>query len=193
MMSSFLARRLEVLSDTIFGVAMTMPIYSLPLLDRHVGEGEWHAAAKVMLRPIFVFGCSFLFSGIFWFSHHRRLSLTNANSRRYLFVTFSFLFLVVLLPVPTLLYSHDGTTPWIAAFYSGYFAVVAAINESLWLATISSMPTRPWRLVIGPGILALVFTIATMVSFISPLASAITWLAVILAPLADARATKSPL
>ncbi len=46
---------------------------------------------------------------------------------------------------------------------------------------------------IGPGILALVFTIVTMVSFIAPLASAITWLAVILAPLADARATKSPL
>jgi hypothetical protein len=41
MMSSFLARRLEVLSDIIFGVAMTMPIYSLPLLDRHGGEGDW--------------------------------------------------------------------------------------------------------------------------------------------------------
>jgi hypothetical protein len=95
--------------------------------------------------------------------------------------------------VPTLLYSHDGTTPWIAAFYSGYFAILAATNESLWLATISSMPTKPWRLVIGPGILALVFIIATMVSFISPLAGAMTWLAVILAPLADARATKSPL
>jgi hypothetical protein len=30
-MHSFLARRLEVLSDNVFGVAMTVPVYSLSL------------------------------------------------------------------------------------------------------------------------------------------------------------------
>ncbi len=192
-MSSFLARRLEVLSDTIFGVAMTMPIYSLPLPGRSVAEAAWYPTLQPLLRPIAVLGCSFLFSGIFWFSHHRRLSLTDAKSRRYLFVTFAFLFLVVLLPVPTMLYSRDGTTPWIAALYSGYFALVAGVNECLWLATISAAPARPWRMAIGPGILAIVFLLATAVSIVSPIGGAILWLAAILAPLADARATHRPL
>jgi uncharacterized membrane protein len=51
--------------------------------------------------PCPALGCSFLFSGIFWVSHHRRLALTEAKSRRYLFVTFAFLFLIVLLSTPT--------------------------------------------------------------------------------------------
>jgi uncharacterized membrane protein len=189
MPSSFLARRLEVLSDTIFGVAMTMPIYGLPLPSHNVEARAWYSTLQPLLRPITILGCSFLFSGIFWFSHHRRLSLTNAKSRRYLFVTFMFLFLVVLLPVPTMLYSRDATTPWIAVLYSGYFTLVACVNQALWLATIWAAPTRPWRMAIGPGILTVVFVFATAVSIVSPIGGAIMWIAAVLAPIADARAT----
>ena len=189
-MSSFLARRIEVLSDTIFGVAMTTPVYSLPLPRLNALTTDWSAVLQAMLWPAFALGCSFLFSGIFWVSHHRRLMLTEAKSRRYLFVTFAFLFLIVLLPAPTILYGRDGTMPWVAVLYSGHLATIACVNECLWLAAIRAAPSRPWRMAAGPGILAIVFLLATVASSIAPRLGPAVWLAALLAPVIDARVTK---
>lgn len=189
-MSSFLARRIEVLSDTIFGVAMTTPVYSLPLPRLHALTADRDAVLQPMLWPTFALGCSFLFSGIFWVSHHRRLALTEAKSRRYLFVTFAFLFLIVLLPAPTILYGRDGTIPWVAVLYSGHLAAIACVNECLWLAAIRAAPSRPWRMAAGPGILAIVFLLATAVSAVAPRLGAAVWLATLLAPIVDARVTR---
>lgn len=189
-MSGFLARRIEVLSDTIFGVAMTMPVYSLPLPRLNALTTDWSAVLRPMLWPAFALGCSFLFSGIFWVSHHRRLILTEAKSRRYLFVTFAFLFLIVLLSAPTMLYGRDGAIPWVAMLYSGHLAVIACVNECLWLVAIWSAKSRPWRMAAGPGILAIVFLLATAVSSVAPRLGSAVWLAALLAPIIDARVTR---
>ena len=192
-MSSFLARRIETLSDIIFAVAMTEPIYSLPFPDRAGPVTGLMPLLRPMLWPGFALGVSFLFSGIFWFSHHRRLTHTSANSRRYLFVTFAFLFLIVLLPVPTILYGRYGAIPSIAAFFSGYLALIATVNAALWLEAIAKLPSRPWRMVAGPGVLAGVFLLAALVSLRDPALGSALWLATALAPVADAIATRVPL
>lgn len=189
-MSGFLARRIEVLSDTIFGVAMTVPVYSLPLPRPDEALSDWSSLLRTTLWPTFALGCSFLFSGIFWVSHHRRLALTEAKSRRYLFVTFAFLFLIVLLPAPTILYGRDGTIPWVAVLYSAHLAAIACVNGCLWLVAIRAVPSRPWRMAAGPGILAIVFLLATSVSAVAPRLGAALWLATLLAPIIDARVTK---
>jgi uncharacterized membrane protein len=189
-MSSFLDRRIEVLSDTIFGVAMTTPIYSLLLPGWNANLTGWYSALQPMLWPTIAVGCSFLFSGIFWVSHHRRLKLTETKSRRDLFVTFAFLFLIVLLPVPTILYGRYTTIQWVAVLYSGHLAAIACINECLWLAAIWTLQSRPWRMALGPGILATTFLLATAVSAVDPRLGSALWLATVLAPIADARVTK---
>jgi len=191
-MSSFLARRIEVLSDTIFGVAMTTPVYSLLLSSWNVHPADWPSVLSSMLRPAFAFGCTFLFSGIFWISHHRRLTLTEAKTRRFLFVTFAFLFLIVLLPAPTVFYGQYGEIPWVAALYSGHLAMIACVNACLWVVAIWSARSRPrpWPLVVGPGILAIVFLLAAGVSIYDPRLGPLVWLATVLAPIADARLTK---
>ena len=51
-LSSFLARRLEVLSDIMFGVAMTVPVYSLPLPRAGVPLGPWYPVLRPMLGPL---------------------------------------------------------------------------------------------------------------------------------------------
>lgn len=56
-MSSFLARRIEVLSDTIFGVAMTTPVYSLPLPRLQALMASRDAVLQPMLWPTFALGC----------------------------------------------------------------------------------------------------------------------------------------
>jgi uncharacterized membrane protein len=189
-LSNFLARRLEVLSDIMFGVAMTVPVYSLPLSGPDVSMASWYPVLRPMLGPLAALGCSFLFTGIFWFSHHRRLRLATARTRRFLFVTFAFLFLIVLLPASTLLYGHDPFVPWVAAVYSFHLATIACANEALWVATILDQPARPWRLAIGPGILAVVFIAAALASLHAPRLTAALWVAVALAPITDARLTR---
>lgn len=174
----------------MFGVAMTVPVYSLPLPGPGVRLASWYAVLRPMLGPLAALGGSFLFTGIFWFSHHRRLRLTVARTRRFLFVSFAFLFLIVLLPASTVLYGRDPFVPWVATLYAAHLAVIAWANAALWVAAILEQPSRPWQLVIGPGILALVFLVAALVGPHAPRLAAGLWLAVILAPLADARVTR---
>ncbi|MGC8474868.1 MAG: TMEM175 family protein [Acetobacteraceae bacterium] len=189
-MSSFLARRLEVLSDIMFGVAMTVPVYSLPLPGPGVPLTSWYRVLRPMLGPLAALGCSFLFTGIFWFSHHRRLQLTVARTRRFLFVSFAFLFLIVLLPGSTVLYGRDPFVPWVATLYAAHLAVIAGANVALWLVAVLEQPARPWRLLTGPLILAVVFLLAALVGPHAPRLAAGLWLAIVLAPLADARMTR---
>lgn len=174
----------------MFGVAMTMPVYSLPLPGPDMGIAAWYPVLRPMLGPLVALGCSFLFTGIFWFSHHRRLRLTLARSRRFLFVIFGFLFLIVLLPGSTVLYGRDPFVPWVAALYNFHLAAIACANEGLWVAAILERPSRPWQLAIGPGILALVFVTAALASVFLPRLTAALWLAIVLAPVADARVTQ---
>ena len=174
----------------MFGVAMTVPVYSLPLPGPETRLTSWYPELRPLLGPLVALGCSFLFTSIFWFSHHRRLRLTRARTRRFLFVNFAFLFLAVTLPGSTVLYGHGAFVPWVATLYSCHLAVIACANEALWLASVRALPPRPWQLVIGPAILALVFLVAALVSPWSPRLTAALWLAIVLAPIADARLTR---
>jgi uncharacterized membrane protein len=190
-MSDFLARRIEVLSDTIFGVAMTTPVYSLLLSPSYEYQpANWVSELRPMLGPTMALACSFLFSGMFWVSHHRRLLLTKADTRRYLFITFGFLFLIVLLPVSTILYGRALTMRWVAVLYSGHLAAIACVNEGLWVAAIWPTRRRSWGMAIGPGVLAIVFLLATSVSAVAPKLGPAVWFAAAFAPLVDARLTK---
>ena len=188
-MSSFLARRLEVLSDIMFGVAMPVPVYSLPLPGPETPLTSWYVILRPLRGPLVALGCSFFFTGIFWFSHHRRLRFTRARTRRFLFVTFAFLFLIVTLPASTVLYGHDPFVPWVATLYSAHLAVIACTNEVLWLSAIRAQPSRPWQLAIGPGLLAFVFLAAAFASVWFPKSIPVLWVAIILAPIVDARLT----
>ena len=152
----------------MFGVAMTVPVYSLPQPRAGVPLASWYPVLRPMLGPLVALGCSFLFTGIFWFSHHRRLRLTVARIRRFLFVSFAFLFLVVLLPASTVLYGRDPFVPWVATLYGSHLALIAFANVPLWVVAIQEQPSRPWQLVIGPGILAAVFLVVALVDLHTP-------------------------
>jgi hypothetical protein len=60
-MSSFLAHRIEVLSDTIFGVPMTTPVYSLLSSRWNATPASFEVVLKSLFQPAVAFGCSFLF------------------------------------------------------------------------------------------------------------------------------------
>ena len=187
---NFLSGRVAVLSDMIFAVAITSPVFSLLFL-RSNEQSDWRSVLEPMLRPLVAVGCTFLFSSMFWISHHRRLALTEAGSRRYLFITFAFLFLVVLVPVPTVLWGHGEARPWTTVLYSSHLAAIACVNELLWLAIAAAGPAWRWRMAAAPGVLAAVFLLAAGVSAAAPQLGPLLWVAAALAPLVDSWATGS--
>ncbi len=186
--NNFLSVRIGVLSDMIFAVAITSPVFSLLFL-RSNEQSDWRLVLEPMLRPLVAVGCSFLFSSMFWISHHRRLALTEAGSRRDLFITFAFLFLVVLFPLSTVLWGHGEARPWTTVLYSSHLAAIASVNELLWLAIVAAGPAWRWRMAAAPSVLAIVFLFAACLSAVEPRIGPALWVAAVLAPLVDAWAT----
>lgn len=71
----FEMRRLEALSNTIFGVAMTLLAYDLPKASGFAKAPVWMDLVRTYTQPVIALMTSFIVAGIFWFSHHRRLAV----------------------------------------------------------------------------------------------------------------------
>ena len=70
----FEMRRLEMLSNTIFGVAMTLLAYDLPKTGTFASLPDWTDLYRLYAGKLSALVLSFIIAGLFWFSHHRRLA-----------------------------------------------------------------------------------------------------------------------
>ena len=122
------------------GLAMTVPAYSLPLPGPTVRLASGHRVVLPMLGPLAGLSRSFLFTGILWFSHRRSLQATIARSRRFLVLTFAFLFLIVLLPASAVPYGGTPFLPWVAELYGFHLVAIACVNVPLWPRRSLSSP-----------------------------------------------------
>ncbi|MGY4503840.1 putative membrane protein [Bradyrhizobium sp. GM24.11] len=101
----FEMRRLESLSNTIFGVAMTLLAYDLPKAGVFTNAPDWSDLAQAYSGKLAGFALSFIIAGLFWISHHRRLARQPVGSRGAVILNLLFLLSIVLLPVT------NGLTP----------------------------------------------------------------------------------
>ena len=101
---SFEMRRLEALSNTIFGVAMTLLAYDLPKASVFKNAPTWIDLVRAYAQPLIALMISFIVAGLFWFSHHRRLSVAPEGSRGEVFLNLIFLVSIIILPVTNGLY-----------------------------------------------------------------------------------------
>jgi hypothetical protein len=69
----FEMRRLESLSNTIFGVAMTLLAYDLPKAGQFTSPPGWADLYHLYSGRVVALMPSFIIAGVFWISHHRRL------------------------------------------------------------------------------------------------------------------------
>src|SRR6266581_7236149 len=69
----FEMRRLESLSNTIFGVAMTLLAYDLPKAGQFASLPGWADLYHAYSGRLVGLVLSFIIAGVFWISHHRRL------------------------------------------------------------------------------------------------------------------------
>jgi uncharacterized membrane protein len=132
----FEMRKLEQLSNTIFGVAMTLLAYDLPKAGQFATMPGWADLYDVYAGRLGALVLSFIIAGLFWFSHHRRLTLQPQASRGVVIINLLFLLSIILLPVTNGLYGSYRLSSAVTVLYGLHMTVIAALNAWLWwLAT----------------------------------------------------------
>ena len=169
----FEMRRLESLSNTIFGVAMTLLAYDLPKAAQFDHLPDWDDLYHAYGGRLTGMALSFIIAGIFWLSHHRRLTRQPMGSRFIVMLSLLFLLTIILLPVTNALYGNYQMSSAVAVLYGLLLTVIAGLNALL------------WRLALGPGfhpeLMAssfplLVFIPGTIVAAIEPRYAVYFWL-----------------
>jgi hypothetical protein len=143
--------RLASLSDTVFGVAMTLLATTLvPLTDRLSGSAL--DMMQSLREPLLAVVLSFGISAVYWLSQQRRLALTRLLTRGQTRLHLLFLFLIVLLPISTGLFARVGSTAAAVPIYGGHLTLIAAANLALWIGV--HRQAEAWLAVV-PAALAL--------------------------------------
>ena len=178
----FEMRRLEMLSNTIFGVAMTLLAYDLPKASSFKQAPDWIDLVRVYAQPVIALAISFVVAGLFWFSHHRRLAVAPEGGRGVVFLNLFFLLSIIILPVTNGLYGTYRLDGVVAVIYGLHLTLIAAVNALLWVLALRGRH--------DPQLLAtalfplVVFVLGTTVAVIAPKVAQFTWCLAFGAPLA---------
>lgn len=167
----FEMRRLESLSNTIFGVAMTLLAYDLPKAAVFSGAPDWNDLARVYSGKLAGFALSFIIAGVFWISHHRRLARQPLGSRGMVVLNLFFLLSIVLLPVTNGLYTNYAMSNAVAVLYGLHLTAIASLNALLWWTIL-----RGWsREIVASLFPVAVFIPGTIVAAFAPHWAPFVW------------------
>ena len=162
----FEMRRLEDLSNTIFGVAMTLLAYRFPTGQFLDGSPIWSTIWSTYQSQIVALLLSFVVAGMFWISHQRRLAYEPLATRFVVYFNLLFLLSIIALPITTGLYGTYGNARDIVVLYSCHLGVISGLNTVLWL--LACLPRdQPYR-VIAPIFASGIFLAATFVALFAP-------------------------
>ena len=140
--SGFEMRRLEALSNTIFGVAMTLLAYDLPRKQLSTDNPDWAALWSTYESPVLALLLGFVIAGMFWYSHQRRLVYAEDGTRLAFLGNLLFLLFIVALPLSTGLYGRYPTAPDVIVMFAFHLAAISVLNLVLWL--MAAAPRGDW-------------------------------------------------
>jgi uncharacterized membrane protein len=167
----FEMRRMESLSNTIFGVAMTLLAYDLPKPD-FIALPDWADLVHVYAGRLANLALSFIIAGVFWISHHRRLARQPYGSSPVVILNLLFLLSIILLPVTNRLYGNYTMSGAVAVLYGSHLTIIATLNALLWWL---AMQVRRDPNIIAAIFPVLVFIPGTMVAAFAPPAAPYVW------------------
>ena len=170
----FEMRRLEALSNTIFGVAMTLLAYNFPKGQVLNGAPVWSTIWAAYQWQIIALLISFVVAGMFWISHQRRLAYHPHATRPALYLNLFFLLSIILMPVTTGLYGTYGNTRDIVVLYSCHLTALAGLNGVLWL--LAGLPRGQPSVATGMAFTTAIFVLATLFALIAPQTYIAQWL-----------------
>ena len=157
-------RRFESLSNTIFGVAMTLLAYDLPKSGTSATLPDWVNLYNLYVGKLSALVLSFIIAGLFWFSHHRRLTQQPEAGRGIAILNLLFLLTIILLPVTNGLYGNYRLSSAVAVLYGINLTLIAGLNALLWWLT----RTDNWHEIAGAIFPLLVFVPCIAVAAIAP-------------------------
>jgi uncharacterized membrane protein len=186
------ADRLASLSDTMFGVAMTLVVTTLlPSIQAHKGpvltllpEIQWELVTVLL---------SFVISARYWVSQQQRLAMTASVTPAQTQLHLLFLFLIVLIPIST---SLDGLTGSAAdrtsvTIYGTHLLLIALVNLLLWVGVHRTAGAQGQ---VARSALALaVFVVALAVGSVRPGLALYVWIAVLPTSMLARFMTRPPL
>lgn len=181
------ADRVASLSDTIFGVAMTLLATTLlpevltlkgSALDL-VNDVKWQ-----LLTVMF----GFAVSGSYWVVQQRRLAMTAFVTVRQTLLHIVFLFLIVLLPLSTGLWGRGGVTRSVVMVYGTHLTCIALVNLLLWIDVHRSVAAH--APIVRSGMALVLFVAALAVGTVSPLVAQLLWFVVFATSLLTANVTR---
>ena len=175
-------RRLEMLSNTIFGVAMTLLAYDLPKASSFKAAPQWIDLLRVYAQPVIALAISFVIAGMFWFSHHRRLAVAPEASRSVVFLNLLFLLSIIILPVTNGLYGSYRLDGVVAIVYGIHLTIIAMLNALLWVLALRDR--NDTELLVTGLFPVAVLLCATVVAFINPFITQFIWCLAFLSPVA---------
>lgn len=178
----FEMRRLEALSNTIFGVAMTLLAYDLPKARGFAKAPNWTDLVNAYAQPLIALMISFIVAGVFWLSHHRRLTFAPEGSRGEVFLNLIFLLSIVMLPVTNGLYGVYRLDSVVALTYGFHLTVIAVLNALLWLLALRGRRNSELLTIAVFPVFALGF--ATVIAAVAPFVAQFLWCLAFGAPLA---------
>jgi uncharacterized membrane protein len=157
-------RRFESLSNTIFGVAMTLLAYDLPKSGTFASSPDWVNLFNLYAGKLSALVLSFIIAGLLWFSHHRRLALQPEAGRGIAILNLLFLLTIILLPVTNGLYGNYRLSSAVAVLYGINLTLITGLNALLWWLT----RTDDWNELAGAIFPVLVFVPGTVVAASAP-------------------------
>ena len=169
----FEMRRMESLSNTIFGVAMTLLAYDLPKSGQFDHLPTWNDLAQLYAGRLTGLVLSFVIAGIYWFSHLRRLGRQPFGARNVVFLNLLFLLSIILLPVTNSLNGSYGDSHAVAVLFGLNLTAIAGLNSSLWWL-IHREEKHPTEL-LGSFLPVLVMVPGTIVALFSPQLARYIW------------------
>ena len=170
----FEMRRFEALSNTIFGVAMTLLAYDIPRRQLSTDNPDWAAIWSTYESPLLALLLGFIIAGLFWFSHQRRLVYEPDGTRLAVVGNLIFLLSIVALPLSTGLYGRYPGAPDVIALFSFHLALISVLNLILWV--MAAVPRRDWEALGAPTFAAAVFLVAAVVALVEPSLAKYIWL-----------------
>ncbi len=178
----FEMRRLEMLSNTIFGVAMTLLAYDLPKASTFAKAPDWIDLVRAYAQPLIALMISFIVAGVFWFSHHRRLAVAPEGGRGEVFLNLIFLLSIIILPVTNGLYGTYRLDSVVAVIYGVHLTFVATLNALLWLLALRGRGDPELLATAIFPVFALVF--GAVMAAVAPFVAQFLWCLAFGAPLA---------
>ena len=165
----FEMRRFEALSNTVFGVAMTLLAYDLPKAGAFASTPDWSMLVQAYGGRLLSLALSFIVAGIFWLSHHRRLAQAPYARRGVVMLNIVFLLTIVVLPATNNLFSSFRLNSAVVVLYAGHLFLISGLNAFLWcLARPSGAGDHQVAASLFP---VAVFLLAAIVGFFNPAAS----------------------